>query len=68
MSTFSSLSDPIVTTMVLTTAQTTAFFENDDQMGIPHAMVIQLQQEGIDNVDDFADFDKNMLLQLADNL
>ena len=41
-STLSSLSDPITTTMALTAAQGTAFFENNDQMGIPHAMVIQL--------------------------
>ena len=34
--------------MVLTTAQTTSFFENIDQMGIQHAMVVQLALEGID--------------------
>ena len=39
-----------------------------NQMGIPHATVIQLQQEGIDNVDNLADFDKDTLSQLADNL
>jgi predicted RecB family nuclease len=54
--------------MVLTAAQTTAFFEHDNQMSIPHATVVQLQQEGITNVDDLADFDKNSLQQLADNL
>ena len=59
---------PIATTMVLTAAQTTAFFENNDQMGIPHATVIQLQQEGIDTIDDSADFDKDSLVQLAANL
>ena len=31
--------------MVVTAAQTTVFFKNPDQMGIPHAMVIQLQVE-----------------------
>ena len=67
-STFSSLLEPIMTTMVLTAAQTTVFFENNDQMGIPHAMVIQLQREGIDTVNDLADFDKDSLSQLADNL
>jgi hypothetical protein len=54
--------------MVLTAAQTTAFFENPEQMGIPHDTVVQLQQEGITTVDDLADFDKDSLQQLADNL
>ena len=56
------------TTMVVTAAQTTAFFENPDQMGIPHAMVIQLQVEGITGIQDLADFDKDTLQQLADIL
>ena len=38
--------------MVLTAAQTTAFFEGADQMGIPHDTVVQLQTEGITTVDD----------------
>ena len=54
--------------MVQTTAQTTAFFENADQMGVQHAMVVQLALEGIQTVDDLADFDKEALQQLADNL
>ena len=54
--------------MVLTAAQTTAFFEDPAQMGIPHETVLQLVQEGIDSVDDLADFDKDSLQQLADNL
>ena len=54
--------------MVLTAVQTTAFFENNDQMGIPHAMVIQLQQEGIDTIDDLVDFDEDSLSQLDKNL
>ena len=33
--------------MVLTAAQTTAFFESPDQMGIPHTTMVQMQQEGI---------------------
>jgi hypothetical protein len=37
-------------------------------MGIPHATVIQLQQEGIITVDDIADFDKDTIEQLAANL
>ena len=54
--------------MVITAAQTMAFFENPDQMGIPHMTVIQLQVEGITVIQDLADFDKDTLQQLADNL
>ena len=54
--------------MVLTAAQILAFFEDDDQMGIPHATIVQLQQEGITTVADLADFDKTSLQQVADNL
>ena len=54
--------------MVLTAAQTTAFFEHADQMGIPHVTVVQLQAEGITSVSDLADFNKDSLQQLADSL
>ena len=54
--------------MVLTAAQTTAFFESPDQMGIPHTIMVQMQQEGIQSVADLADFEKQTLQQLADNL
>ena len=54
--------------MVLTAAQTTTFFEHAEQMGIPHTTVVQLRSKGIDVVADLADFDKNSLQQLADNL
>ena len=54
--------------MALTAAQTTAFFENPDQMGIPHTTMVQMQQEGIQSVADLADFEKQSLQQLADNL
>ena len=54
--------------MVLTAAQMTAFFENADQMGVQHAMVVQLAEEGIQSIDDLADFNKEALQQLADNL
>ena len=54
--------------MVITAAQTMAFFENPDQMGIPHATVVQLQVEGITGIHDLADFDKDTLQQLTDNL
>ena len=54
--------------MPLTAAQVTAFFEGAAQMGIPNATVVQLQEEGIDNVDDLADFDKDTIEQIAANL
>jgi hypothetical protein len=54
--------------MVLTAAQTVAFFREEAQMGIPHPTVAQMQAEGITNVQDIADFDKESLQQLADNL
>ena len=54
--------------MVLTATQMTAFFENADQMGIQHATVVQLAQEGIQSVDDLTNFNKDALQQLADNL
>jgi hypothetical protein len=37
-------------------------------MGIPHDTVIQLVQEGIDEVQDLAEFDRDALTQFADNL
>ena len=54
--------------MVLTTAQTPAFFESPDQMGIPHAAMVQMQLEGIQSIADLADFEKDSLQQLADNM
>ena len=55
-------------TMVLTMAQTATFFEHAKQMGIPHATAVQLQSEGITLVADLADFNKDSIQQLADNL
>ena len=37
-------------------------------MGTPHNTVIQLQDEGISTVNDLANFDKDSLSQLVDNL
>ena len=54
--------------MVLTANQTTAFFENADQMALPRATVVQLQTEGILAVADLADFDKDTLSQISENL
>ena len=58
----------VSSTIVLMAAQTTTFFEDDEQMGIPHTTVIQLQTEGITTVRDLADFEKDSLQQLTDNL
>jgi hypothetical protein len=54
--------------MSLAAAQTSAFFEDAAQMGIPNATVVQLQVEGIVSVDDLADFDKDTIEQIAANL
>ena len=54
--------------MVLTNAQTTAFFENANQMAIPHDTVIKLNSEGISNALDLSKFDKSSINQIADNL
>ena len=54
--------------MVLTAAQTAAFFEHDDQMGIPQETVPQMAIEGITTASDLAKFDKDSLEQLANNL
>ena len=54
--------------MALTAAQTTAFFRDGDQMGIPQATVDQLQIEVITTISDMADFEKETLQQMANNL
>ena len=46
----------------------TVFFEGAAQMGIPHATVVQIQEKGIDNVDDLVDFDKDTIKQISANL
>ena len=45
--------------MVLTAAQTTAFFESPHQMGIPHTTMVQMQQEGIQSVADNRNMSKS---------
>ena len=54
--------------MVLTVAQTSAFFTNANQMAMPAATVAQLANEGISTVSDLVDFDKDSLQQIASNL
>ena len=50
-----------VLTSKLTTAQRTVFFEDAAQMGIPNSTVVQFQTEGLDGVEDLADFDKETI-------
>ena len=54
--------------MVLTNAQTTAFFEQQDQMGVPHQTVTQLVNEGISQVKDLKEFTNDDIKNLADVL
>ena len=54
--------------MVFTAAQTASFFQDADQMAILNATVVQLQMEGIMNVNDLGEFDKDNLSQVATNL
>jgi hypothetical protein len=55
-------------TMVFTNAQTTAFFEDALQMGIPNATRLQLVTEGIVNVQDLEEFDEANLKQITENM
>ena len=55
-------------TMVINTAKMTTFYEHSNQMVIPHTTVVQLHAEAIEAVEDLADFDKDSLQQLVDNL
>jgi hypothetical protein len=43
--------------MVFTAAQTTAFFEAQDQMGLTASTRVQLQTEGLITVGDLEEFD-----------
>jgi hypothetical protein len=54
--------------MVFMQAQTTSFFEDEDQMGIAADTRTELVNEGIEAVSDLSDFDKDTLTQVADNL
>jgi len=54
--------------MVLTAAQRTAFFENPDQLGIPHDTFLHLVNDGIENENDLVDFDEASIKQIAENL
>jgi hypothetical protein len=54
--------------MVLTEAQTTAFFEGASQMAIPHNTRVQLQSEGITDPGDLVDFNEDAMAMISQNL
>jgi hypothetical protein len=54
--------------MVLTNTQTTAFFEDNDQMANPHNTVVHLVYEGISAIDHLEEFQKTDIKQIAANL
>jgi hypothetical protein len=54
--------------MPITGAQTTAFFEDQAQMGVPHRTVVKFQEEGINSVDDLVEFHKDTISEVAQNL
>ena len=54
--------------MPLTAAQRTLFFEEDAQMGIPNQTVVQLQTEGLNAIEDLAEFGKETIEGMASNL
>ena len=54
--------------MPFTQAETTAFFEDADQMGIRALTMVQLQNEGITEVGDLSEYDSESLKQIAAGL
>ena len=54
--------------MVLTAAQTTAFFEGESQMIITHNTMVQLQSEGITDPDNLVDFNEDAMAMISQNL
>jgi len=54
--------------MVLTNAQTTAFYEDQAQMNISAETRAQLQLEGLETIDDLLEFDKASIKGIVDNL
>ena len=55
-------------TMPWTNAQTTAFFQANNQMGIPAETRERIKDEGIENVGDLIDFDKEAIKLIAESL
>ena len=54
--------------MVFTAAESVAFYMDDDQMAMHADTMTQLSVEGIDEVEDLADFEEESLKQVAENL
>ena len=54
--------------MVITAAQTTAFFSEPGQMALPAATRIAISQEGLKDLADLVEFDERSLRQITDNL
>ena len=54
--------------MVFTNAQTTAFFTDAAQMGVPVATYNELANEGITTVLSLQDFDEKLLKEVRENL
>ena len=54
--------------MVITAAQTTAFFSEPGQMALPAATRIAIAQEGLEDLADLVEFDGRSLKQITDNL
>ena len=54
--------------MVITAAQTTAFFSELGQMALPAATRIPIAQEGLEDLADLVEFDERSLKQITDNL
>ena len=47
--------------ILLSAAQTLVFFEGNEQMGIPHETVLQLQPEGITSVSDISTVEGSLI-------
>ena len=54
--------------MVLTAGQQAAFFEDEDQMGIPAATRVRLVEEGIVDMQSLEEFNKESLDEVVKNL
>ena len=54
--------------MVITAAETTAFFSEPGQMALPAATRIAIAQEGLEDLADLVEFDEQSLIQITDNL
>ena len=53
---------------MVTANQATAFYEDNAQMGIPHATVVQMRNEGILLISDLEEFSKEDIDNLANTL